>query len=176
MNLHVFAEQYWVPLSIKIWVQTYRLSHIGHVVSIEKDKSSYATVNQTNLGTVSRATLGKLPRDGMERLWAFPSAYIPSWTKLNWTELLCPPSVWRWIIYIYTNGTITLGKSLVEKILCSQRSNHVSNHPSIFENLKCVLSGVYMTCLVLPASDCDHMIRFLCLQWSHGFSDNKLDC
>ena len=28
--------------------------------------------------TVSRATLGKLQRDGVERIWAFPSAYIPS--------------------------------------------------------------------------------------------------
>ena len=33
-----------------------------------------AIVNQTNIGTVSRATLGKLPRDGVERIWAFPSA------------------------------------------------------------------------------------------------------
>jgi hypothetical protein len=33
-----------------------------------------AIVNQTNIGTVSRATLGKLLRDGVERIWAFPSA------------------------------------------------------------------------------------------------------
>ena len=31
-------------------------------------------VNQTNVATVSRATLGKLLRDGVERIWAFPSA------------------------------------------------------------------------------------------------------
>ena len=37
-----------------------------------------AIVNQTNIGTVSRATLGKLLRDGVESRWAFPSAYIPS--------------------------------------------------------------------------------------------------
>ena len=30
-------------------------------------------VNQTNIGTVSKATLGKVPRDGVERIWAFPS-------------------------------------------------------------------------------------------------------
>ena len=36
-----------------------------------------AIVNQTNIGTVSKATLGKLPRDGVERIWAFPSAYLP---------------------------------------------------------------------------------------------------
>ena len=33
-----------------------------------------AIVNQTNIGTVSKATLGKLPRDRVERIWAFPSA------------------------------------------------------------------------------------------------------
>ena len=42
-----------------------------------------AIVNQTNTGTVSKATLGKLLRDGVERKWAFPSAYMPSWTELN---------------------------------------------------------------------------------------------
>ena len=36
-----------------------------------------AIVNQTNIGTVSKATLGKLLRDGVERVWAFPSAEIP---------------------------------------------------------------------------------------------------
>ena len=35
-------------------------------------------VNQTNIGTVSKATLGKRLRDGVERIWAFPNAYIPS--------------------------------------------------------------------------------------------------
>ena len=33
-----------------------------------------AIVNKTNTGTVSKATLGKLLRDGVERIWAFPSA------------------------------------------------------------------------------------------------------
>ena len=37
-----------------------------------------AIVGQTNIGTVSKATLGKLLRDGVERIWACPSAYIPS--------------------------------------------------------------------------------------------------
>ena len=42
----------------------------------EKGPSS----NQTYVGTVSKATLGKLLRNGMGRiiLWAFPSAQIPS--------------------------------------------------------------------------------------------------
>ena len=34
--------------------------------------------NQANIGTVSRATLGRLLRDGAERIWAFPSATMPS--------------------------------------------------------------------------------------------------
>ena len=33
-----------------------------------------AIVNQTNTGSVSKATLGKLLRDGLERIWAFPKA------------------------------------------------------------------------------------------------------
>ena len=33
-----------------------------------------AIVNQTNTGTVSKATLGKRLRDGVERIWAFSSA------------------------------------------------------------------------------------------------------
>ena len=37
-----------------------------------------AVFNQTNIGTVSKAILGKRLRDGMERIWAFPSTYIPS--------------------------------------------------------------------------------------------------
>ena len=34
--------------------------------------------NQANIGTVSRATLGKVLKDGAERVWAFPSATMPS--------------------------------------------------------------------------------------------------
>ena len=34
--------------------------------------------SQTNIGTVSRATLGRLLRDGAECVWAFPSATMPS--------------------------------------------------------------------------------------------------
>ena len=37
-----------------------------------------AIVNQMKIGTVSKATLGKLLRDGVERALAFRSAYIPS--------------------------------------------------------------------------------------------------
>ena len=33
-----------------------------------------AIVNQTKIRTVSKASLGKLLRDGMERIWDFPSA------------------------------------------------------------------------------------------------------
>ena len=43
-----------------------------------------AIVKQTNIGTVSKTTLGKLLRDGMERIRAFPSTKIPYWTEPNW--------------------------------------------------------------------------------------------
>ena len=33
-----------------------------------------AIVNKMDIGTVSEAVLGKLLRDGMKRIWAFPSA------------------------------------------------------------------------------------------------------
>ena len=40
-------------------------------------------VNQTNIGTVSKATLWKLLRDWVKRIRAFPSAQIPSRAELN---------------------------------------------------------------------------------------------
>ena len=40
-------------------------------------------MSETNTGTVSKATLGKLLRDGMERIWAFLRAQIPSKTELS---------------------------------------------------------------------------------------------
>ena len=40
-----------------------------------------AVFNQTNIGTVSKATFGRLLRDGAERVWAFPSATMPSWAE-----------------------------------------------------------------------------------------------
>ena len=43
--------------------------------------------HQTNIETVSKATLVKLPRNGVERIWDFPSAEIPS--ELSWASALC---------------------------------------------------------------------------------------
>ena len=37
-----------------------------------------AIVSQMDIGTVSKAMLGKLLRDGVECIWAFMSAKIPS--------------------------------------------------------------------------------------------------
>ena len=53
---------------------------------VEKGSGQHSTLqgrersvfNQTNIGTVSRATLGRLLRDGAERVWAFPSATMSS--------------------------------------------------------------------------------------------------
>ena len=47
-----------------------------------------AIVNQVNIGTVSKATLGKLLRHGVERIWTFPSAF----QILNWPEWSSLPS------------------------------------------------------------------------------------
>ena len=44
--------------------------------------------NQTNIGTVSRATLGRLLRDGAERVWAFPGVTMPYRAETgNWNWL-----------------------------------------------------------------------------------------
>ena len=56
---------------------------------VEKGSGQYSTLqgrqrsvfNQANIGTVSRATLGRLLRDGAERVWAFPSATMPPWAE-----------------------------------------------------------------------------------------------
>ena len=56
---------------------------------VEKGSSRHSTLkgrkqfvfNQTNIGTVSRATLGRLLRDRVECVWAFPSATMPSWAE-----------------------------------------------------------------------------------------------
>ena len=53
---------------------------------VEKGSGRHSTLqgrqrsmfNQANIGTVSRATLGRLLRDEAERVWAFPSATMPS--------------------------------------------------------------------------------------------------
>ena len=53
---------------------------------VEKGSGRHSTLqgrersafNQTNTDTVSRAALGRLLRDGAERVWAFPSSTMPS--------------------------------------------------------------------------------------------------
>ena len=53
---------------------------------VEKGSGRHSTLqgrersvfNQADIGTVSRATWGRLLRDGAERVWAFPSATMPS--------------------------------------------------------------------------------------------------
>ena len=66
-------------------ISTDRLKERG----VEKGSGRHSTLqgrersvfNQTDIGTVSRATLGRLLRDGAERVWAFPSATMPSWAE-----------------------------------------------------------------------------------------------
>ena len=53
---------------------------------VEKGNGRHSTLqgrersvfNQTNIGTFSRETLGRLLRDGAESIWAFPSSTMPS--------------------------------------------------------------------------------------------------
>ena len=40
-------------------------------------RSGTSLFSQTNTGTVSRTTSGRLPRDGAERMWVFPSTTMP---------------------------------------------------------------------------------------------------
>ena len=44
---------------------------------------------ETNTGTVSEATMGKRPRDEVERIWVFLSAQTPYWTARSWFFLKC---------------------------------------------------------------------------------------
>ena len=62
--------------------------------------------NQTNTGTVSVANLGKMLRDRAERVWAFPSATMPSCAETKTeteTTLPCQKAVcfcyqWRRVV------------------------------------------------------------------------------
>ena len=62
---------------------------------VEKGSGRHSTLqgrersvfNQANIGIVSRATLGRLLTVGAERVWAFPSAAMPSWAETE-TELI----------------------------------------------------------------------------------------
>ena len=61
---------------------------------VEKGSGRHSTLqgqersvfNQANIGTVSRATLGRLLREGAEHVWAFPSVTMPSWAETE-TEI-----------------------------------------------------------------------------------------
>ena len=58
------------------------VSPTSEAIKLQKKKGcqSSGTVRKSRGGrpTVSKATLGKLLRDGVERIWAFPNAQIPS--------------------------------------------------------------------------------------------------
>ena len=51
---------------------------------LSTDKRGPSSINLTNIGTVSKATLANLLRDGVERIiMGFPSEYTSSSTELN---------------------------------------------------------------------------------------------
>ena len=58
-------------------------AHLAIPVHLKKPSGPRAIARQTNTGTVSKATLGKLRRHKVDRIWAFPSAQIPSLTERN---------------------------------------------------------------------------------------------
>ena len=62
--------------------------HNAASVCLSVSLSLFEAVNNTNTGTVSKATLGKFWETGWSAwLWAFPNALIPSSTALIWTKL-----------------------------------------------------------------------------------------
>ena len=65
---------YWAEVAL--WVMNTKLN--GKVTRTARRSSlkgrEKAIVNQTNIGTASKAALGKLVRDGVERIWVFPNA------------------------------------------------------------------------------------------------------
>ena len=113
---------------------------------VEKGSGRHSTLqgrersvfNQTNIGTVSRTALGRLLRDGAERVWAFPSATMPSWaeteteTGKTWNSTLRLPA-------IFSDILITDDKDI--KVNFQKRRKE-------FESLLTVQIDVNMTILV----------------------------
>ena len=91
--------------------------------SLDTTRTEVTIVSQTNIEIVSKATLGKLLGNGMERIWAFPSAEIPSRTEM--TRQQCGV---RWQPTNDLTGTVslvTLGK------LLGNGMEHIWAFPSI---------------------------------------------
>ena len=108
--------------------------------------------NQTNIGTVSRATLGRLLRDGVERVCAFPSATMPSWaeteTETFWSGTLC---------FVYVLGASVCVSVYAEADEGSQGSPHSFEY-------KCTFIYMYMTMLAsvhLTTCACTHACPYL---------------
>ena len=72
--------------------------------------------NQRNIGTVSRATLGRLLRDGAERVWAFSSDTMPSSAE---TERFVEDSRRAWLSTKALFYTPILGKALLSSLIVS---------------------------------------------------------
>ena len=62
-------------LCIALFSGVHKLTALYNILQhlLSEDKMN-TNVKKMNTGTVTKATLGKLLRDGMERIWAFPSA------------------------------------------------------------------------------------------------------
>ena len=63
-----------IKLSMLFGTGVYLLKDIPNL-SFSSFALERAIFSQTNTGTFSKAALGKILRDRMERIWAFPSAF-----------------------------------------------------------------------------------------------------
>ena len=73
---HLFLPYQSVVLSVTdygLGLTTKAQTNLLKLDRVQKGRQR-AIVSQTNIGTVSKATLWKLLRDRVERMWAFPSA------------------------------------------------------------------------------------------------------
>ena len=67
------TEEFTPPIA---WRSRKRKRSMVFLERTKKTKQKGTVVNQTNIATVSKAMLGKLPGDGVEGIWGFPIAYI----------------------------------------------------------------------------------------------------
>ena len=105
--------------------------------------------NQTNIGTVSRATLGRLLGDGVESVWAFPSPVMPSWAENETETLRCSQSD-SWHVDRLVGLVVKASASRVEDPRFESRLHHDFSGVESYQWLKNWHSSGYPArCLAL---------------------------